>query len=332
MSEFTTAQPSRLALFNRSWRRHPGVNVLVVFIAIQALCIIASLLFPINFRYLSEPNLLTLLRAIPQVGIIALGVGILMVAGEFDLSVGAVFTFTALVMAEVFNLGVPLPFAILASLIAAMLIGAVNGTLVLRFGITSFIATLGTMMVLRGAILFLSDAQSSSFRPGERFQTLVTGQLGPIPAQFIWLLALTFGAFLLLERHRFGNRVFAAGGNQDAANAVGVRVARVKLTAFMLSSICAALAGIVSTTRVNSVSPIQGQGLELQAIAACVIGGVALTGGKGSILGIIIGAALICTVQDVLLLSAAPGYYLDAFVGVIIIVAAILNRNVMRQE
>jgi ribose/xylose/arabinose/galactoside ABC-type transport system permease subunit len=332
MTDTVAPAPNAATSALRALRRHPSVNVLVVFVLLQACCIAASLLLQGEFRYLSEPNIQTLLRAIPQLGIIALGVGLLMVAGEFDLSVGAVFTFSALIMADVFNLGVPLPLAVLAALAAGAAVGVLNGMLVLRFGITSFIATLGTMMVLRGVILFISNAQSSSFRPDALFQALLTGQLGIVPAQFLWLVALTIGAYLLLERHRFGNHIFAVGGNVDAANAVGVRVGRVKLAAFVLSSVMAALAGIFSTTRVNSVSPIQGQGLELQAIAACVIGGVALSGGRGSVLGIFLGAALIYTVQDVLLLTAAPGYYLDAFVGFIIIIAAILNLHVLGKE
>ncbi|WEK51544.1 MAG: ABC transporter permease [Candidatus Kaistia colombiensis] len=316
----------------KALRRHPSLNILLVFLALQIVCIAASLLMPNDFRYLSTPNIETLLRAVPQLGIIALGVGILMVAGEFDLSVGAVFTFSALIMADVYNAGAPLPVALGAAIAVALAVGFVNGILVLRFAITSFIATLGTMMMLRGIVLFISNAQSSSFRPSEAFQALVAGQVGFVPAQFIWLVGFTIAAYLLLERHRFGNRIFAVGGSRDAANAVGVQVNRVKLAAFMLSSVSASIAGIISTTRVNSVSPIQGQGLELQAIAACVIGGVALTGGRGSVLGMFLGAALIYTVQDILLLTAAPGYYLDAFVGLIIVVAAILNRHVLRQE
>lgn len=314
--------------FLKRLRRHPSGSVVVIFGAMQAACFAASLAAPDDFRYLSSLNIESLLRAVPQLGIIALGVGLLMIAGEFDLSVGAVFTMTALVMAQTYAAGLPLVVAIAAALSVGVAIGLVNALLVLRFRITSFIATLAMMMLLRGIILFSSGAQSRSFRPGPLFQTALTGAVGVVQAQFLWFLALAIAAYFVLERHRLGNGLYAVGGNRDAANAVGVRVASVKSLAFVLCSASATLAGIVSTTRVNSVSPIQGQGLELQAIAACVIGGIALTGGRGAVLGIVLGAALIYTVQDVLLLSGAPGYYLDAFVGLVILVAAILNRRV----
>ncbi len=327
----TTLSPSAglgSSNFLRRLRRHPSGSVVVIFGAMQLVCIAAGLLAPDDFRYLSSLNIESLLRAVPQLGIIALGVGLLMIAGEFDLSVGAVFTMTALVMAETYAAGMPLVVAIAAALAVGIVIGLVNAVLVLRFRITSFIATLAMMMLLRGIILFSSGAQSRSFRPGPLFQEALTGAVGVIQAQFLWFLALAIVAYLILERHRLGNGIYAVGGNRDAANAVGVRVAGVKSLAFVLCSLSATLAGIVSTTRVNSVSPIQGQGLELQAIAACVIGGIALTGGRGAVLGIVLGAALIYSVQDVLLLSGAPGYYLDAFVGLVILAAAILNRRV----
>jgi simple sugar transport system permease protein len=129
-----------------------------------------------------------------------------------------------------------------------------------------------------------------------------------------------------------GNHIYGVGGNRDAATAIGVNVPRVKLSAFVVAGGAAALSGTISTVRVSSVSPIQGQGLELQAIAACVIGGVSLYGGKGSMIGVFLGAALLYTVQDILLLLRAPGFYLDSFIGAIIPVAATLNRVIQKES
>ena len=248
-----------------------------------------------------------------------------MIAGEFDLSVGATFTISGLAIALLYSAGIPVAFCVVLAISLGATIGLANGILTLVFAIPSFIITLGTMMILRGVILFVSGTATIPFRPPSWFDSLVTGEVGFLQAQFLWLLAFVAVAWLLLSRHWIGNHLFAVGGNRKAANAIGVNVMRTKLFAFAAAGFMAAISGIVSTTRVNSVSPIQGQGLELQAIAACVIGGLALTGGRGSAIGIFAGAALIYTVQNVLLLVGAPGYYLDAFIGLVLVVAVIAN-------
>jgi ribose/xylose/arabinose/galactoside ABC-type transport system permease subunit len=154
----------------------------------------------------------------------------------------------------------------------------------------------------------------------------MAGGAGPFQAQFVWALAVAIAAWLVLDRHRLGNHMFAAGGNRDSATAIGVNVAAVKTKAFVITGVLAAFAGIISTARVHSVSPELGKGLELQAIAACVVGGVSLRGGVGSVLGIFLGAAFLFTITDVLLLLRAKGEYIDLFVGLLIIAAVIFNR------
>jgi ribose/xylose/arabinose/galactoside ABC-type transport system permease subunit len=146
--------------------------------------------------------------------------------------------------------------------------------------------------------------------------------MGWIPAEFVWMLGLAVAFWALLQRHRIGNHIFAAGGNKAAAVASGVNVVRAKLLAFVLTGLCAALAGILGASQVNSISPTSEADLPLQAIAAAVIGGLTLPGGSGTILGILVGTFLIYWIDDVLLLLGAPGYYLSAFVGALIILAA----------
>jgi len=136
----------------------------------------------------------------------------------------------------------------------------------------------------------------------------------------------------LLHHHKLGNHFYAVGGNKQAATAIGISPNRVKMIAFGIAGFCAALSGILATSRVGSIVPGQGTGMELRAIAACVIGGVALTGGRGTILGIFLGAALIYTIQDILLLIRAPGFYLDIFVGLLIVGAVIFNTTVEKRR
>jgi simple sugar transport system permease protein len=169
------------------------------------------------------------------------------------------------------------------------------------------------------------------FTPEAAFDKVMAGAVGPFEAAFLWYLALTLLAWALLHHHKLGNHIFAVGGNKQAATAIGIRPGATKMIAFGIAGFCAAFSGILAAARVGAIQPGQGAGLELRAIAACVIGGLALSGGRGTVLGIFLGAALIYTIQDILLLVRAPGFYLDIFVGILIVGAAILNE-VVRQR
>jgi ribose/xylose/arabinose/galactoside ABC-type transport system permease subunit len=306
----------------------PAGNILFAFIIIQLICIIAGLIFPDSFRYLSAPNISVMLKAIPTLGILALGVGLLMISGEFDLSVGSIYAFTAVVCSMLMASGLSAWIAAPLMIAAGAAISVFNGLISLRFALPSFIVSLGAMLFWKGMIFFVHGAQAIQFQGTDGFRNLMVGSIGGIQMPFVWFFVLTLIFQLVLRHHAFGNHIFAVGGDRDAATANGVSPVKVKLTCFALAGGCAALSGIISAARVGSVTPAQGGGLELQAIAACVIGGVALTGGRGSMIGVFLGAALIYTIQDVLLLLRAPGFYLDIFVGALIVLAAIANQIV----
>jgi len=310
----------------RNLQRRRAGNIILLFVLIQVVVIGFAAVFPESFRYMSMGNVQLMLKAIPSLVIVVMGVNLLMIAGEFDLTVGATFTLTALIMAKLYNAGTPLWIAVAAGLLAGAIIGVINGWIVVTSNVPSFIITLGAMWFWRGIILILSGSITESFYPTPFFEKLFTLNLGPIQIQFIWSLVIALGCWLILERHRLGNNFFGVGGNPKASAALGVNIRSVKIVAFGITGLLAALSGVMTTVRINSISPIQGQGLELQTIAACVIGGTALTGGRGTILGAFLGAALMYTIQDVLLLVRAPGHYLQMFVGIIIVIAAVLNE------
>jgi simple sugar transport system permease protein len=309
-----------------------AIDILILFVTVQVVCIVAALLFPNQFRYLNPSNISVMFKAIPILGVIALGVGILMISGEFDLSVGATYTFTGIVMATLVEGGWSAYTAAPAGLLVGVLIGLLNGWITLRFGIPSFIATLGTMLFWQGTTLFYHGATSIRFYPEASFSSLMAGSLGVIEAAFVWFLLFSLVSWALLHQHKLGNHFFAVGGNKQSATAIGINPNRVKLIAFGIAGFCAAFSGILAAARVGSIQPGQGAGLELQAIAACVIGGLALSGGRGSILGIFLGAALIYTIQDILLLVRAPGFYLDVFVGLLIVCAAVFNESIRQRR
>lgn len=304
----------------------PAGAIFLVFMTLQIVCIVGALLYPDEFRYLSPQNLTILMKAIPVLGCLALGAGVLMIAGEFDLSIGSVYTFTAVLMASLVNAGLSAFVAAPIGILTGLLIGSLNGHITLRFGLPSFIVTLGGLLFWRGAVLLYNGAVQVRFDPEPVFTTLFG-----VNAAFIWIALFVTGFHLLLHRHRFGNHVFATGGNRGAAEAIGINTSRVKLIAFAIAGGMAAVAGILATARVGSVQPGQGAGLELQAIAACVIGGLSLRGGRGSIIGIFLGVLLIHTITDVLLLLRAPGFYLDMFIATLIVLAAIFNHLIERR-
>ncbi len=326
--ETDTAADERYAA-RGPWERlryHPAGNVVIVFSVFLAACVVVSLSVPDDFRFLSSANLRILLRAIAPLGIMALGAGMLMIAGEFDLSISAVFTLAPYMMVLAWGAGAPEVIAIWAAIGTAAFVGLVNGFVTLRFGIPSFITTLGTLFMIRSGSRIITNMKPLSFRAAdETFISLFAGKVGIVPAQFVWFLIFAVVAYLLLNRHRLGNQFFAVGGNHEAAKAVGINVVRTKMIAFVLCSICAALAGILSIARQKSATVEPQLFLELEAIAIVVIGGVIITGGRGAILGIVLGACILQMVKDVLLLGQAPGYYLDMFVGVVIVVAVVFN-------
>ena len=315
----------------QTFRAQPESAILFFFVLVQIVCVAATLLFPEEFRYLSEPNIQVLLKSIAPLGILALGVGVLMVAGEFDLSVGAVFTFAAILTASLTEAGMPAFLALFAGIAVGMFAGVLNGIISIQFSIPSFIVSLGGMPVWKGATLLYHGATSQMFRPSSAFDAIFGSQLWLLHASFIWFFILAIACYFLLHHHKLGNHFFAVGGNLGAATAIGINPTRVKLIAFAFAGGFAAFAGVIAMTRVGSVQPGGGLGMELEAIAACVIGGVALTGGRGSVLGVVLGTALIFTIQDVLLLIQAPGFYFDMFVGTLIIIAAVMN-NVLKAK
>lgn len=312
--------------------RESAIDILILFLLVQIGAIVYSLLEPDSFRYLTSGNITVTLKAISVLGIMSMGVGILMIAGEFDLSVGATYTLTGIFMAKQVDGGMSVYLAAPLAVGLGMAMGLLNGTITIRFRVPSFITTLGAMLFWEGMTLFYHGAKSMRFRPEQSFVDLMAGKVWVIPASFLWFVGVTLACWALLHHHKLGNHFYAVGGNRRAATAIGINPRRTKLIAFGLCGASAALAGVLAATRVGAIQPGQGRGMELQAIAACVIGGVALTGGRGSILGVFLGAALIYTIQDILLLARAPGFYLDIFVGLLIVGAAIFNQMIRSQQ
>lgn len=314
-------------------RLHPAGPVAVVFFTLLLVCIVYALANPDSFFFLSKGNSSLVLRAIPNFGIVALGVGLLMIAGEFDLSVGSVYVAAPFAIAYAYDGGQPLAFAILIGYAIAVVIGLVNAFITLRFNIPSFITTLGMLFIVRTTAPYLAGYRRSLVvkLPDGFKDALTTNLFGFLPAQFLWFLALAFLSYLLLNRHFIGNHFFAAGGDKRAARFAGINVVWTKTVAFVLCSMFATTSGIFQMVRSSKAETNPQLFIELFAVAVCVMGGLSLFGGRGSVIGIVLGAALLQLVQDVIILMRLPGFYLDMFVGMMIVFGVTLNMAVRKR-
>jgi simple sugar transport system permease protein len=247
---------------------------------------------------------------------------LLMTAGEFDLSVGSVFGFAPVVMWTLFNAGtLSLPLAFLAGIVVALAIGLFNGLFVTRLVIPSFLVTLGTLLVIRGTALWLTAGfpQRTWDAREQWLAQLLVGDfyVGGLRVfmSLIWFVAVALALHYLLTRTRFGNWIQATGGNPGAARNRGVPTARVKVILFMLSAAMAAFAGIISSIRVSAANPNAGTGYELEVIAMVVIGGTVLNGGRGTILGTMLGVLILRLMRNGIVLIGVPGLAYNIFIG-----------------
>jgi simple sugar transport system permease protein len=251
----------------------------------------------------------------------------LMIAGEFDLSVGSLFAFCPIMISLFVSEGVHPVLSIVLALLLSLLLGGLNGFVTLYFGIPSFITTLGTMLIWRGAVLLISGGWPPPFSSALPTAFLV-GRMGIFRASILWFAGITVLLWFILERTDFGNWMFATGGNQVAARAMGIDTGKVKLANFMLCSLLAGFAGVIQSFRLETTLPSMGGGLEMEAIAATVIGGTALSGGVGTVIGTVIGSFLIRIIDNGLVMARAPSYWFRVFIGIATILAVILNTFV----
>lgn len=279
--------------------------------------IVLTLFSPV---FLTGGNLRSLLLGLSVKAIVAVGMTVLLVSGGFDLSVGSVLALGGMVAGLLVLHGTPVVLAVLAALAAGVVVGAVNGVLVAKGGINPLIQTLGMMSVVRGLVLLLGGGFGATGLPSSYTaigQTLVLTLQMPI----IIMIVLVVVGDVLLRRSRFLRTAYYIGGNEKAARLTGIRVDRLKITGYVLTAVLAALAGVVTSARFGSASVDAGSGLELQVIAAVVIGGASLSGGSGSVLGALLGVLLTELIVNALDLFSVPVYWQPIAIGAVLIIA-----------
>lgn len=277
-----------------------------------------------NGIFLSGQNLRGVLGFLPEVALVAVGIGLLMICGEFDLSVGSTYAIMPMTLCLLANDGWGFVPAMIAGLLVCVVIGLVNGFITIRFSIPSFITTLGMLYIVRSLTVVMSGGFPPRF-PTDAPAWLFVGFVGPFRASLFWFLALAVIATLLLERSNFGNWIRATGGQLEAAASMGIKTGAVKVACFVICAMFAGFAGTLQVMRLGSPLPSAGDGLELQAVAAAVIGGTALTGGIGTVLGAVVGAMLIRAIDNGLVLSQVDSNWFKFAIGALTIIAVISN-------
>ncbi len=297
----------------------PEISALVMLVVV----VVAFSIYAPQFA--SYGNTRVLLFSLPELGIVVLGVGILMIAGEFDLSVGSVFALVPMLMVIAMGRwGVPPIIAMLMGFALALAVGYVNGWITLTFNIPSFVTTLGMLFMARSLATVLSGGFPPPF-PANLPTELFVADLGLFRSSMVWFAGFALILGLVLHFSNLGNWIFATGGQSQAAADMGIDTRKVKLFCFMLCSFLAGFAGMITTLRLRSALPALGEGLELQAIAAAVIGGTALTGGIGSLVGFLVGTALIRVIDNGLVMARIDANWFRFAIGALTIVAVILN-------
>ena len=314
----------------RAFFRSDAVQRLLAFGALVVLIAVFSLL---SSNFLTFDNMIGILLSTSVNGILALGVTFVIITGGIDLSIGTVMTLAAVITGVVVtNMGLPIPVGIAAGMLTGGLAGLANGVLIARFRIPSFIVTLGMLNIAKGLALVISGLSPIYFNETPEFNQGAMGSLvgSVIPGLDIPNVVLVmFGAALvasfILSRTILGRYTFALGSNEEAARLSGVNIVGWKIAVYVVCGIFAGLAGVVIAARLNSAQPSLGQGYELDAIAAAVIGGTSLSGGEGTILGTVIGAFIISTLTNGLRILSVPQEWQTVVTGGIVIVAVYLD-------
>jgi ribose transport system permease protein len=300
----------------------PTLGVLALLLVI---CFIAAFALPV---FLNPSNLYNLLNTSLVVMILAMGMTVVLISGGIDLSIGTTMALCAGVAATTMNFGLPLIVALLAALATGILVGIGNGLLITRLGLPDFIATLAMLGFASGILYIWTKGVPIIGYMVPEFYTIggLTPLIGPLTLPMLIALAVALLLGGILGSTRLGSHFFAVGSSKTGAMQSGVRVDRVRIQAYVISGLAAAVAGIIMAGRNTNVPADLGNGYEIQAIAAAVIGGAALAGGRGRILGAILGAVTLAATVNLINLVGVPSSYQKIVIGAILVVAVLANR------
>ncbi|MGE7984207.1 MULTISPECIES: ribose ABC transporter permease [Solibacillus] len=282
----------------------------------------------LNPSFMTTDNVLNILRQVSISALIAFGMTFVILTGGIDLSVGSTLALTGAVAATMLASGIDPVLTILAALLLGAVLGAVNGVIIAKGKVAPFIATLATMTIYRGLTLVYTDGRPVSDLGNEiTFQMLGKGYFFGIPVPVCTMILAFIALYVIMHKTTFGRRVYAVGGNEAASKLSGINVDRVKIAVYSLTGMLAALSALILTSRLNSAQPTAGTSYELDAIAAVVLGGTSLTGGKGWIFGTLVGALIIGVLNNGLNLIGVSSFFQQVVKGIVILIAVLIDRK-----
>ncbi len=293
-----------------------------MFLVFVVVVVAAFLIAP---QFMSKDNMVSLGLQVSSIGVVSCTMLFCLAAGDFDLSVGSTFALGGMVGVTIGNSTGSLFFGVLAAIATGIVVGVINGIVVAKFKINALITTLATMQIVRGLTNILGHGTpQTAAKPGFDFLGNQAYLSIPLP---IWIMILFFIAFgILLNRTVFGRNTLAIGGNKEAALLAGIQVDRTKIAIFALSGMAAAFSGIVAASRLVVASNNAGDKLELQAISACVLGGVSLSGGIGTMSGTVVGVLIMGIVENVMRLKNIDAFYQLVVTGTILLLAVLFDK------
>ncbi|WP_245712484.1 ABC transporter permease subunit [Anaerobacillus alkalilacustris] len=286
-----------------------------------------------NPSFLTFSNILNVLRQVSINALIAFGMTFVILTGGIDLSVGSTLAFSSAVTASLLASGVDPFIAVSIGLIVGTLLGAFNGLIISKGKVAPFIATLATMTIYRGLTLMYTEGRPiTGLGDSTFFEMMGRGYFLGIPFPAVTMMISFTILYIILKKTTFGRRVYAVGGNEEAAILSGIKADRIKIYVYSLTGFLSALAGLILTSRLNSAQPTAGAMYELDAIAAVVLGGTSLTGGRGWIIGTLIGALIIGVLNNGLNLLGVSSFFQQVVKGGVILLAVLMDRKKMLKK
>ncbi len=296
------------------------------------------LLLMIGFMCVASPtfrtggNVISILQQVSVNGVLALGMVFVICAGGIDLSIGSMLALTSVVIGETLKRSDSMWAAILLSILVCAFFGLINGVLISKFNLFPFVVTLATQLVIRGVGYIVSDGRTVTLT-NKSFRRIGLGKFaGVVPNSIIILIGVAIVAYILLHWTKFGRYIYAVGGNINAATASGVKVFWTRTMSFVWMGVCAAIAGVILTSRINASQPNIGLGYETDAIAACVIGGTSFAGGVATIPGTLIGVAIMGVIYNGMNLLRISSYYQTVTKGLLVLGAVLLDIYINKKR
>ncbi len=303
-----------------------GIGVILAFV------VLATYLSFASPNFMTTSNIMIVVRQAVFVALMGIGMTFIIAEGGIDLSVGATLGITGILVAALIMGGMNIYLAIVITLIFGTLIGLFNGILITQMGMPDFIATLGTLSIMRGLILMYTSGVPIYGLRFPEFKWFAQGFLGPIPIPILILILFFIVFYYVLNKTKLGRFTLAIGTNKEGARLVGIDIDKIKMILFSITGFLSAVAGILLTSRTEAAVPTAGQGYELDVIAAVVIGGTSMTGGKANLLGTLIGAILMTTIRNGLNLLGINALMHQVVIGIFILIAVGIDSRISKNK